>query len=668
MKAGIVSAVALVCVLPALSAAQATTNNQEGETQEPRSDEIVVLGRSIATSSAMVEVQRELLVDTASVLKDIPGANVNMNGPITGIAQYRGMYGDRVAVGIDGLGIIGGGPNAMDSPLSYMSPMITEELVLSRGISSVSLAPESIGGYIGTKLSRGKFGSTEFGVSGRVGTRYSHNGSIDTTAARLTFADNHHRVSLLAEVDDGEDIDTPEGSTVPSLLHRERYDVSYAHRGDRFNVMLFAGELDTEHTGTAALPMDIVFIDTELYGARFGIELSDAVEIEGRVAYNDVHHVMDNHSMRQPPLPMRQRVNTAQGDGSLFSLSAIIDNGASELRIGVDGIAAEHNSVITNPNAAAFAVTNFSGVSRDLVGGFAEWHKETTTGNVELGVRVNRVAANAGDVGAAGMLGMMAMNAEMLADAFNFADRNLSWTSFDAVVKYRYVITEGREWSFELGSKARAPSYQELYLWLPMQATAGLADGRSYIGNLDLDEEHSTEIVIGYTSIDGRFGFSPQIFYRDVDDYIQGVPSANATANRVSTMMSGAAPLQFDNVDARIWGVDASWRYELTSHLLLDGNISIIRGRRSDIDDNLYRLSPYNGSIGITYQGKRWDLKTELIGYADQNYVSSTNNESRTAGYWRANVAYSWNPTSCSALKRVSTTFSTKATRIMSQA
>ena len=78
-----------------------------------------------------------MLVDTATALKDIPGANVNRNGLITGIAQYRGMFGDRVTVGIDDLGIISGGPNAMDAPLSYMSPMITEELVVDRGIASV---------------------------------------------------------------------------------------------------------------------------------------------------------------------------------------------------------------------------------------------------------------------------------------------------------------------------------------------------------------------------------------------------------------------------------------------------------------------------------------------------------------------------------------------------
>ena len=90
----------------------------EIQSNDAQTEEIVVVGRSITTSSALVEVARELLVDTAAVLSDIPGASVNRNGLITGIAQYRGMYGDRVAVDIDQLAVISGGPNAMDAPLS----------------------------------------------------------------------------------------------------------------------------------------------------------------------------------------------------------------------------------------------------------------------------------------------------------------------------------------------------------------------------------------------------------------------------------------------------------------------------------------------------------------------------------------------------------------------
>ncbi|MBT8117364.1 MAG: hypothetical protein KJO66_05990, partial [Gammaproteobacteria bacterium] len=49
--------------------------------------------------------------DTASLLQAVPGANINRNGVLTGIAQYRGMYADRVNVKINGISIPGGGPN-----------------------------------------------------------------------------------------------------------------------------------------------------------------------------------------------------------------------------------------------------------------------------------------------------------------------------------------------------------------------------------------------------------------------------------------------------------------------------------------------------------------------------------------------------------------------------
>ena len=121
-------------------------------------DEIIVAGHSVTSNTVEILVDKEMLVDTATTLKDLPGADVNNNGAITGIAQYRGMYGDRVAVTIDNHAVVSGGPKSMDTPLSYVSPMITESIVVERGIASVSSAPESIGGHLATKLARGDFG------------------------------------------------------------------------------------------------------------------------------------------------------------------------------------------------------------------------------------------------------------------------------------------------------------------------------------------------------------------------------------------------------------------------------------------------------------------------------------------------------------------------------
>ena len=43
-----------------------------------------------------------IVPDAAALLHSVPGANINRNGVLTGIAQYRGMYADRVNVKING--------------------------------------------------------------------------------------------------------------------------------------------------------------------------------------------------------------------------------------------------------------------------------------------------------------------------------------------------------------------------------------------------------------------------------------------------------------------------------------------------------------------------------------------------------------------------------------
>jgi len=276
----------------------------------------------------------------------------------------------------------------------------------------------------------------------------------------------------------------------------------------------------------------------------------------------------------------------------------------SSVRFGFDGILADHDAVITNPNMAMFSVTNFNAVDRDVHGAFVEWRADRERSDFEVGARYKLVRTDAGTVGATGMSGMMAMNVDMLAEAFNAADRSLEWRGVDAVVKYRYALSETTEWIVELGSKTRAPSYQELYLWLPLEATGGLADGRTYIGDLNLSDERSNEIVIGFTSDLDRFSISPQIYFRKIGNYIQGIPSTNMLANSVSMMMTGAPALQFANVDAEVWGADLAWK--------------------------------------LTYTTGDWSIKPELMAGDRQDKVSTYNDEEQTPGFVRVNIAFAW--------------------------
>lgn len=609
-------------------------------------DEIVVSGHQLSNEWATIAVSEQPAVDTSEVLKRLPGADSNANGRLSGIAQYRGMFGDRLAVTIDEIGIIQGGPNAMDAPLSYVSPMITETLTVERGVTSVASMPDAIGGHVNARLARGSFGDgTSFGLSGMAGVRYANNGDTSTSAVRLTAANESHRLSALGQFDRGDDLQTPVGKIVPSELSRDRLDASYGYQDDMTDLLVFAGALDTNDTGTPALAMDINYIDTTLYGAKLRRDVSDSITLSARVGYNDVAHGMNNFSLRPAPeSPMMYRENTTTGSGTDYGIEAEFGFGDYALVTGIDGRNASHDALITNPNNAAFFISAFNDVSRDLLSGFAALRNNTEASDWELGVRYTNVSTNAGEVGVGGMMGMMGMNAGELAAAFNAADRDLSFDNVDAVLKYARRVSGEVTVSVDVGTRTRAPSYQELYLWLPLPATGGLADGRNYVGNLELESERSVEIAAGIEWSTDRFSVSPQVYYKDVSDYIQGMPADSMPANMLASMMSGQGALMFDNVDAEIYGFDLGWDADVAANLRVDGAISYSRGRRTDVSDNLYRLPPLNGMLGLVYASSAWSLRGELVAYDGQDKVSAYNGEQPTPGYAVVNGMFTWSP------------------------
>lgn len=608
-------------------------------------EETQVHGQRVYPVQVIEAPQQSGVVDTAELLKQLPGANVNANGKLTGIAQYRGMFGDRVAVSVDGLSLVTGGPNAMDSPLSYASPLLLKKLSLERGIASVSSAAESIGGHFNAEYDRGAFTFDDaFSLSGSVQTRAESNGDHNSSAARLIASSNKHKMALLAAIDRGDDRSFPNGDILPSELQRDRFDLSYALNLDGTEVLIYAGRMDTEDSGTPALPMDIVWIESDLFGGKVKQEFGRTV-FEAALSYSDVDHAMDNFSLRTAPTsPMGFRQTRAFGEGSQWRLGSTTTFSSGVLRLGLDGSMAEHSATITNPKVAAFRIQNFNDVERDALGAYVQWNQSISELDVEAGLRLNKVSYDAGNVSAAmpAMMAMMLMNANALADRFNTSNRDQDHSNIDAVVKIGKRLNEKQSVYIELAQKNKAPSYQQLFLWLPMQATAGLADGRSYIGNVNLDSEVSREINIGSDWQSKNAWFTPQLFYKDIGDYIQGVNSNDMRANMAANMMGGQGALQFSNVDAEIYGFDLAWGLRLREHLSLEGVINYSRGKRKDVADNLYRLAPLNTRVALIYELNNWQLRSDVIAYAKQDKVSATSNERETSGYAVLNVAAQW--------------------------
>jgi iron complex outermembrane receptor protein len=204
--------------------------------------------------------------DTAALLERAPGANVNRNGPLTGIAQYRGMYGDRVNVLVNGIHINTGGPNGMDPPLSYIPRAQLESLEVIRGIAPVSSGLETIGGTIKATAKTSHFASSDtFTPSADVSLGGATVDSSYSIGGFGALANRNHRMHVYGSKEKGDDFKFPDGKVSPSEYDRKNGGIGYGYQNNGQEIGLNYRQDRTDDTGTPSLPMDIEYIDTDIY-------------------------------------------------------------------------------------------------------------------------------------------------------------------------------------------------------------------------------------------------------------------------------------------------------------------------------------------------------------------------------------------------------------------
>ena len=616
--------------------------------------------------------------DLSNWLSSIPGANVNSNGPITGIAQYRGLYGDRIATSLDGHPIIGAGPNAMDTPLSYSTPLIVDSMTVYRGIAPVSAGMNTLGGAINVKMRKAEtMNSQSTLVTGDFQAGYRSNNSAATLSGVANVSHGDVALLVYGNSQAGDSMESGGGSLIePTDFDKVQAGFDIRHEIDSNTIGLSYHYTDTNDSGTPALPMDIEYIKSH----RFNLDgefVFNEWQGEWSVGYLDADHGMTNFLMRANNDPMKFRRNNALADTTDFKLVLNREFRFGELSFGLDGYFATHDSVITNPNNAMFKVVNFNNVQDERVAIFTEWQNKFEQTTVQIGVRVKHINANADKVSSSmAMMSMPAMGSDMnggmdtgmdngmnmgtgmnnetsmpmpsmgelannLQDDFNNADRKVSDTNVDIALSTQTQLSDALTLYVGLGLKNRAPSYQERYLWTPMEATGGLADGHTYIGDINLKSETAYQSDIGLTYQTSQLMIAPHIFYQNINDYIQGTPMgmADMSAKMMASMMaSDDNPLKFSNVDAKLYGADINWYYNVNEYFQLSGIASYVKGERRDIRDNLYRVAPLNGQISATYHNENIITNLTLIAVTSQDKVSLTNSEKPTSGYGLVNL------------------------------
>ncbi|HHZ70949.1 MAG TPA: TonB-dependent receptor [Methylococcaceae bacterium] len=622
---------------------------------------LVIEGSAMRAGAFTTAPDSTGLKDTASLLERVPGANVNRNGPLTGIAVYRGMFGNRVTSTIDAAALKEAGPNSMDPPLSHYPAALTESLTVHRGIAPVSSGIETLGGSMHAKSRKGQFAEGEGIETHGVGSMgYSSVDDGYVGALMGSIANQNHKLHLSGSQEKGGDY-TVKGGTPQENTQYDRNAFSggygYQRAGHEFGLNYSNTDLGT--TGAPALPMDIAYVKGGLWDMHHNWDLRDGVSLKTDVFYQKMRHLMSNSILRGGGSTMMdEMLNRTKVEAGGLSMALSMSFGHGELIVGVDGDQSNHDanqtmndtSTMNGGNGMGMGMDTllFNKVERDRYSVFTEWSGSVTEDvSLELGARYTHTWSDAGQ--ASGFMntankaatdnatGMTDMN------AFNAADRKRNFNEVDLVALLRYQASSTLDVEVGLARKNRAPTYQELYLFTNNKATGGFADGNTYIGDLELELETAYQFNLGFDWHTDKAYFSPQVFYHYVDDYIQGVDTAASDASKAINMMGMAvgADLQWNNTEAQLFGVDLEAGYQITDFVRADAGLNYVRGMRVNAptgDKDLYRMAPLNGRTQLTYENAGWQGSVEGIFYADQGDVAGYNGEQKTKGYMVLNL------------------------------
>ena len=611
-----------------------------GDPPPERMPRVVVVGSNLpaleeaSLASERVEagfVDAAPVQDAAGLLEEVPGVAVVRNGTQTGMPQVRGLHADRVKVLVNGMTLTPACPNHMDPPLHYVAPSQAASLLVLPGVTPVRLGGDSIAGTVVVESPGPRFGTNRvFRPFGELtaGVNSSNDGWSGT--ARAGVANRDYGVDYAGSIQRAGDYRFPGGRVRASgydIMHHQWRAAADTARG----VVTAEGGLSrTRDAGTPALPMDMIEDDGWHAAAKFDGDLTVAT-LESGLFYHETDHRMDNYTLR--PAGPRRMFSPATSADLGFNVGTALPRGDQVYRVGLDFHGNRFDAYQQNADTGMRQTTINDG-RRERLGGYGEWQVDfARRWRGLLGARADAVWTEAGRVED------FFPASRPDAERFNQQQRAFSDLSLDATATLRFEATATSAYEVGVARKNRAPNLIERYLWTPLSASAGQADGRTYLGDLGIDPETAWQFGASGAWQGPRWLARVSPFYSLVNDYIQGVPMDRRDE-------AGRPVLQYANLGrADLYGVDARAAWEFVPELTLGGTLSYVRGINRDNDDNLYRIAPLRGRLTLDWEHGGFHAGTDLLLVASQDDVAAYNGEPTTPGYvvWGLRAGYRFN-------------------------
>jgi len=632
--------------------------------------------------------------DTASLLQNTPGLNLQGSGGVSSLPVIHGLADDRLRIKVDGMDLISACGNHMNPALSYIDPTNVGSATVFAGITPVSVGGDSIGGTILVDSEDPEFAKPGEGIltKGEIGTFYRSNGNAQGGNASATVASENMSISYRGSTAKADNY-TAGGDFKPAgpawnnghvlgadevgstMYESTNQSIAMAVTHDNHLIDLKLGLQDIPYQGWVNQRMDMTGNDSKQANLRYQGQY-DWGDLEARAYYENTKHSMQFFDDK-----LFWYGSTPAVDGIACIPSPGLTGCAAGMPMDTEGVNVGATLKADIPLSAGALLRvgsefqqyrlddwwdasgkgmapdvfwNINSGKRDRLAVFSEWESQWNAQLLtQFGVRYERVNMDAGDV--------QGYNATYAAEAaaFNAADRKKTDNNIDLTALTRLTPAETSIIEFGYAMKTRSPNLYERYTW----STGGMAmrminmagDGNGYVGNLNLEPEVAHTVSATFDFHDSgkkKWELKATPYYSYISNYIDAERCVSANANCGAANQTDTTEfvyLQFVNQSASIYGVDLSGHLSLVDESRIGsfsatGMMNYVRGKNETTNDNLYNTMPLNGKAALVHRLSGWTNTVEVEMVGAKTKVSQVRNELKTAGYSLLNLrsSYVW--------------------------
>lgn len=551
--------------------------------------------------------------DGADYLQSIAGFNSIKSGGTNGDVTFRGMFGSRIKILTDGTENLGACPARMDAPTSYIQPESFDRISVVKGPQTVQYA--NTGSAATVIFERQKpILTDDKNYQGQASVLVGSFGRLDHNI-EAAVGDSKKYMRINANRSESNSYEDGDGNKVPSSWERWNTDLALGWTPDEDTwVELTGGKADGE-AEYAGRTMDGSQFARESLGLRVEKKnLSPVIKkLEGQVNYSYNDHIMDNFSLRTPPMthdmnthqmvsnPMAMQV-TRRTLNSRLAMTSEWDK--LSLITGVDSQLNKHGGSMSSPTMPSMNVAFREDMRFQSYGAFGEMtYQFSDAYKLVTGARIDQVKIDA--------LKLNDQRKETLPSAFIRLENQSPEHNAKSYIGLGYV--------------ERVPDYWELF------STAHGNTGMSKPTFNDLNTEKTLQLDLGYQYQHDALSVWTSAYAGLINDFIllsyHNHPKAGMGGHDHGSSFSAGAK----NVDATIAGAEAGIGYQFTDAIQADVSAMYAWGENTDTHKPLPQIAPLEGRLNLRYVQDKYSLGLLWRAVAKQDRISL--NQGNIVGY-----------------------------------